>query len=79
MQFLHPLITSPFFIPNILLSTMLSNTLSLYSSLHVRDQVSHPYRTTDKITVLHILILLHSSTVNKKTEGIHIITISQKL
>jgi hypothetical protein len=32
--------------PNIILSTLFSNTLSLYSSLNVRDQVSHPYRTT---------------------------------
>jgi hypothetical protein len=31
--------------PNILLSTLFSNTLSLCSSLNVRDQVSHPYRT----------------------------------
>jgi polysaccharide pyruvyl transferase WcaK-like protein len=35
--------------PNILLSTLFSNTLSLCSSLNVRDQVSHPYRTTGKI------------------------------
>jgi hypothetical protein len=30
--------------PNILLSTLLSNTLSLLSSLIVNDQVSHPYK-----------------------------------
>jgi hypothetical protein len=36
--------------PNILFSTLLSNTLSLYSSLNVRDQVSHPYRTTSADT-----------------------------
>ena len=42
--------------PNILLSTLLSNTLSLYSSLNVRDQVSHPYKTTGKIPVLYISI-----------------------
>jgi hypothetical protein len=35
-------------VPNILLSTLLSNTLSLCSSLNVRDQVSHPYKTTGK-------------------------------
>jgi polysaccharide pyruvyl transferase WcaK-like protein len=29
--------------PNILLSTLFSNTLNLCSSLNVRDQVSHPY------------------------------------
>jgi hypothetical protein len=28
----------------------------LYTSLHVRDQVSHPFRTTCKIIVLYILI-----------------------
>jgi len=42
--------------PNILLSTLFSNTLSLRSSLNVSDQVSHPYKTTDKIWVLYILI-----------------------
>jgi hypothetical protein len=31
---------------------MFSNTLSLSTSLNVRDQVSHPYRTTGKIIVL---------------------------
>jgi hypothetical protein len=31
-------------------------TLSLWSSLKVRDQVSHPYSTTGRITVLYILI-----------------------
>jgi hypothetical protein len=37
-------VTSSLFDPNILLSTLFSNTLSLYSFLKVRDQVSHPYR-----------------------------------
>jgi hypothetical protein len=32
------------------------NILSLWSYLNVRDQVSHPYRTTDKIIVLYILM-----------------------
>jgi hypothetical protein len=40
--------------PNI--NTVFSKTLSLCSSLKVRDQVLHPYSTTDKITVLCILI-----------------------
>jgi hypothetical protein len=34
------------------------NTLSLCSSLNVRDQISHPYRTTSKIIVLYILIFM---------------------
>jgi hypothetical protein len=37
-----------------LLNTLFSNTLSLCSSLKVRDQVSHPYRTRGKIIVLYI-------------------------
>jgi hypothetical protein len=34
---------------------LFANTLSLCSSLNVRDQVSHPYRTTGKIIILYIL------------------------
>jgi hypothetical protein len=41
--------------PNILISTLFSNILNLCSSLNVRDQVSHPYKTC-KIIVLYILI-----------------------
>jgi hypothetical protein len=43
---------------SILLSTLFSNTLSLCSSFNVRDQVSHPYRTTGKIVLLYILIFM---------------------
>jgi hypothetical protein len=43
-------------VPNILLSTMFSDTLSLCYSLIVTNHVTHQYRTTSKITVLHILI-----------------------
>jgi hypothetical protein len=35
---------------------LFSNTPSLCFSLNVTDQISHPYRTTGKITVLYILI-----------------------
>jgi hypothetical protein len=34
--------------PNIHFSTLFSNTLSLFSFLNVRDQISHPYITTGK-------------------------------
>jgi hypothetical protein len=44
--------------PNILLSTPFLNTLSLCSSLSVRDQVSHSYKTTGKTTVLYTLIFV---------------------
>ena len=45
-SFLDSLVTPSLLDPNILLSTLLSNTLSLRSSLNVGDQVSHPYKTT---------------------------------
>ena len=38
-SFLHSPVTSPLLCPNILLSTLFSNTLSLRSSLNVSDQV----------------------------------------
>jgi hypothetical protein len=42
---LQPPATSSLLGPNILLSTLFSNTLNLCSSLSVRYQVSHPYNT----------------------------------
>jgi hypothetical protein len=51
--------------PNILLSTLFSNTLSLYTSLNVRDQVSHPCKRTGRIVVLYIL---SSQTAGGRTE-----------
>ena len=55
-SFLHSTFTSPLLGPNILLNTLSSNTLSLRFSLNVNDQVSHPYKTTEKYIVLYILI-----------------------
>ena len=46
---LHSPVTSSLLGPNILLSTIFSNTLSFLSSLNVSDQVSHPHKTTGKI------------------------------
>jgi hypothetical protein len=54
-KFLHSPVTSSFLGPNILLRTLFSNTLSLCSYLNVKDQVSHPYKTTGRIMVLYIL------------------------
>jgi hypothetical protein len=42
--------SSPVLGPNILFNTLFPKTLSLCSSLKVRDQVSHLYSTTGKIT-----------------------------
>jgi hypothetical protein len=52
----QPPITSSFFDPDILLSTLFANTRSLCSFLNIRDQGSHPYRTTGKIIVFYIPI-----------------------
>jgi hypothetical protein len=56
-SFLQSHVTSSLFDPNILLRTLFSNTLSLCFFLNVRDQASHPYRTTCKIIVWLKLIL----------------------
>jgi hypothetical protein len=56
MQFLHLFVTSSLFGPNILLSSLFSNTPSPRFSVNVRDQVSHPYRTTGKVIVVFIII-----------------------
>ena len=42
-SFLHSPVASSLLGPNILLSTLFSNTFSLRSSLNVSDQVAHPY------------------------------------
>jgi hypothetical protein len=53
--FLHSPVSLSILGPNILLNTLFSNTLSLRSSINMREQVSHPYETTGKIIFLHIL------------------------
>ena len=65
---LHSPVTSSLLGPNILLNTLFSNTLNFLSSRNVSDQVSHPYKTTDKIIVLYILIFkfLDSSLEDKR-------------
>jgi hypothetical protein len=53
---LQPPATSSLLGPNILLSTLFSNTFNLCSFLSVRGKVSDPYKTTGKIIALDILI-----------------------
>ena len=55
---LHSPVTSSLLAPNIILSTLFWNTLSLRSSLSTSNQVSHSYKTTRKIIVLYILIFI---------------------
>jgi hypothetical protein len=51
-NFLHFPATSFYLGSNIHLSTLFSTKLSMRSFFNVSEQVSHPYRTTDKIIVL---------------------------
>ena len=57
-SFLHSPVTASLLGPNIFLSTLFSSILSLCSSLIVSDQVSHPYKTTDKTIVMCVLIFV---------------------
>ena len=50
-KFLPPCFTSSLKGQNVFL-----NTLSLFSSLHVRDHVSYPYKTTGKTVILNFLM-----------------------
>jgi hypothetical protein len=59
-NFLQPPNISSLFGPNILLSTLFSNTFSPCYSLSVRGQISHPSKITSKIIVLYILIFMFS-------------------
>jgi hypothetical protein len=62
----QPPVASSLLGPNILLNILYSNTLSLCSSLNVRDKVSHPYRTTGKIIVLYVLIFVFREQMSRQ-------------
>ena len=53
---LYPAFTPPLWGPDIFLSTLFSKALGLCSSLTATDQISHPYKTTGRITVLYVSI-----------------------
>jgi hypothetical protein len=42
--------------PNILLSTLFSNTLNLCSPVNLRGQIAYPYKTRGEIILFYILI-----------------------
>ena len=67
-SFLHSRVISSLLDPNILLNTLFSDTLSLHPSFNVSDQVSHPYRTTNKITFLYISWSLYFCITNCNTK-----------
>jgi hypothetical protein len=72
-SFLQPPVTSSLLGSNILLSTLFSNTLNLCSSLNVKDQVSHPYKTTlhhykdQFVNVVKEIIAVYSENHKKPT------------
>jgi hypothetical protein len=53
-NFLHSPVTSSLLVPN---TVLFSNTLCLCTSLSLRDQVSHSYKTTGRIMVLFMFNL----------------------
>jgi hypothetical protein len=57
-SFLHSLLTASLQGPNILLSTLFSNTLCLRSALNLSDHVAHPYKATGYIIRVYILIFV---------------------
>ena len=57
-SFLHSPVTSSLLGPTILLSILFSYTLSLCSSHHMIDQISHPYKTSNKIIILYIVLYI---------------------
>jgi hypothetical protein len=57
-SFPQPLLILSLFNPNIFFSTLFWNAVCLFSPLNVRDQVSHPCKTTGKIILLYILIFI---------------------
>lgn len=55
-SFLHSPVSSSLLGSNNFHSTLFSNIISLCSSVNIKRQVSHLYKTTDKMKVLNILI-----------------------
>jgi hypothetical protein len=64
-NFLHSSVTSSLFGPDVLLRNLLANTLSLCSSLNVRDEVLHPYKTTGRVAVLNFQNSVTAHSVSK--------------
>lgn len=56
--FAHPTGTSSRFVPSVFLSILFLNTFCLCSFIKLWYQFSHPYKTTGKVTVLYISIVM---------------------
>jgi len=60
----QPSATFSVLVPNTLFNTLFSDTFNLRSSVSLKDQDSHPYRTTCKI----ILYILNSKLIERRRE-----------
>ena len=67
-SFLQSPVNLSFVYPDILLNTLFLNTLFLCSSLSVRDQVSHPYKTTGKIIQDDQKVFVHLMNTIEKSD-----------
>jgi hypothetical protein len=67
MSVLHPLVTSSRLGADILLSTLSSYTLSLCSSLNVRDEIAHAERQKKLSFCIRKLLLLGTTDEKRKT------------
>ena len=70
-NFLHFSVTSSLLRPNIILSTLLCNNLSLCSSFSVKYQVPHPYKITGNIIFLYMSILMFLECKLEQKDSIH--------
>jgi hypothetical protein len=68
--------------PNIVLNTMFTYTTDLCSFLKMSDKLSHPYKTTDRITRRPDRILLISEIfhhISSRNNNIHILILVLRL
>jgi hypothetical protein len=70
VQFSQPPTISSLCGPNILLSTLFSNTLSVYSPLTVSDYVPHAYKTTGTILVSYISIFTFYRQMSRREKAL---------
>jgi hypothetical protein len=64
MQFSPIPVTSSLSQPNILLISLFSKTINLYSFLHLRDQVPDPYKRASKIEVM-LYVFKYETEINR--------------
>jgi len=71
-RLLHFPVSSSLLGPDVFLSTLFFNILSLCSSLSMTDQVLNPYKTTGNIIVLYILSHAFANNLLYKEEALEV-------